>query len=84
MIDATPRAGGIIGGAFDGTPTYAIGRVAKNVFVTGGETPDAEQPKEIEVFEVLSELLFTREAGKYDDLFWGTLREPRDRPSSRD
>jgi uncharacterized protein (DUF697 family) len=73
---AVPLAGGIIGGAFDGTTTYAIGRVAKNVFVTGGETPDAEQPEETDIIESLSELLFTKGDGKYDELYWGTPREP--------
>lgn len=38
---AVPVVGGVIGGAFDGTTTYAIGRVAKNVFVTDDEPPDA-------------------------------------------
>jgi uncharacterized protein (DUF697 family) len=37
-----PLVGGVIGGAFDGTTTYAIGRVAKNLFVTGDDTPSGE------------------------------------------
>jgi uncharacterized protein (DUF697 family) len=39
---AVPLAGGVIGGTFDGTTTYTIGRVAKNVFITGDETPSDE------------------------------------------
>jgi hypothetical protein len=32
-----PLIGGVIGGTFDGTTTYTIGRVAKNLFVTANE-----------------------------------------------
>ena len=32
-----PLVGGIIGGTFDGTTTYAIGRVARGIFVTGDD-----------------------------------------------
>ena len=39
---AVPLVGGVIGGTFDGTTTYTIGRVAKNLFVTGDETPSDE------------------------------------------
>ncbi len=42
---AVHLVGGVIGGAFDGTTTYAIGRVAKNMFVTGGEASGEEQPE---------------------------------------
>ncbi len=37
-----PLVGGVISGTFDGTTTYTIGRVAKNVFVTGDETSSEE------------------------------------------
>jgi hypothetical protein len=42
---AVPLAGGVIGGTFDCTTTYAIGRVARNVFITGDETSDEERPE---------------------------------------
>ncbi len=80
---AIPLAGGVIGGAFDGTTTYAIGRVARNVFVTGGQASDAEQAEVKDLVESYSDLLFVEDDGKYDEFFWGTPREPRDRSSFR-
>ncbi len=71
---AIPLAGGVIGGAFDGTTTYAIGRVAKNVFVTGGD-PSEERPEEADVVDDLSEWLFGEgnqgSASGQDRFFWG-------------
>lgn len=58
---AVPLIGGVVGGTFDGATTYAIGRVAKNLFVTGGEPPQDEQPHDSEepnVIESLSEWFF--------------------------
>ncbi len=40
---AVPLVGGVVGGTFDGTTTYAIGRVARNVFVTGDDPASSEQ-----------------------------------------
>lgn len=37
-----PLVGGVIGGTFDGTATYTIGKVAKNIFVTDEEIPSGE------------------------------------------
>ena len=57
---AVPLIGGVIGGAFDGTTTYTIGRVAKNVFI--GETAQQEQHTEemveADFFDSLSDMLF--------------------------
>lgn len=39
---AVPLVGGVIGGTFDGTTTYIIGKVARNLFVTGDKTPSDE------------------------------------------
>ena len=80
---AVPLVGGVIGGTFDGTTTYAIGRVARSVFVTGGEVSgpeqtNAEQPEEVDIFESFSRWLSTEEE-QLRDFFWGTPREPRDR-----
>ncbi len=85
---AVPLVGGVIGGTFDGTTTYAIGRVARSVFVTGGEIcgseqPDAGQPEEVDIVESFSRWLSSEE-DHVRDLFWGTSREPQDRPPSRD
>ncbi len=71
---AIPLVGGVIGGTFDGTTTYTIGRVARNVFVTGDE-PSTEHAEEADVIEGWSELLFGEEAegsatGR-DRFFWG-------------
>ena len=80
---AVPLAGGVIGGTFDGTTTYTIGRVARSVFVTGGEVsdpgqPDAEQPEEADVFETFSKWLSAEEE-QLRNFLWGIPREPRDR-----
>ncbi len=53
---AIPLVGGVIGGTFDGATTYTIGRVAKNVFVTGDETSDEERSGEGVIIESLSEM----------------------------
>lgn len=45
---AVPLVGGLIGGAFDGTTTYAIGRVAKGIFVTG-ENPSEGRGEEVDI-----------------------------------
>lgn len=50
---AIPLVGGVIGGTFDGTTTYAIGRVARSVFVTGDE-PSEEAPERTNVVDDLS------------------------------
>ncbi len=71
---AIPLVGGVIGGTFDGTTTYAIGRVARSVFVTGDEPLD-DHPEDANTIETLSELLF----GEKDEdsvsgrnrFFWG-------------
>ena len=57
-----PLVGGVIGGAFDGTTTYAIGRVARSVFLTGDD-PSEEATEEADVVEDLSEWLFGEEKG---------------------
>ncbi len=86
---AVPLVGGVIGGTFDGTTTYTIGRVARSVFVAGGEVPgperpdagqpDAEQPEEVDIVESFSRWLSAEEE-HVRDFLWGTPREPRDRP----
>ncbi len=56
-----PVVGGVIGGTFDGSTTYAIGRVAKSVFVTGDRASQDEklhETKETDIFEGLPEVLF--------------------------
>lgn len=81
---AIPLVGGVVGGAFDGTTTYTIGKVAKNMFVTGDETPDNEQPhhqEEPDIIGSLSELPFpedkqvednrSKETREPDRFFWG-------------
>ena len=85
---AVPLVGGVIGGTFDGTTTYTIGRVARSVFVTGGEIsdaeqPDAEQPEEVDIVESFSRWLSAEEE-QLRNFLWGTPREPRDRPPFRD
>ena len=71
---AIPLVGGVIGGTFDGTTTYAIGRVARNVFVTGDE-PSKAHPEEADAIEGLSELLFGEEdegsVTSRDRFIWG-------------
>jgi uncharacterized protein (DUF697 family) len=71
---AIPLVGGVIGGTFDGTTTYTIGRVARSVFVTGDESSN-EHPEEANAIESLSEMLFGEEnqgsvSGR-DKIFWG-------------
>ncbi len=78
---AVPLVGGVIGGAFDGTTTYTIGRVARNVFVTGGETSNAEQRAEADVVGSLSETLFGKEGEREGEFHWGTPREREGRSS---
>lgn len=71
---AIPLVGGVIGGTFDGTTTYAIGRVAKSVFVTG-DGPSEERPEEADDVDDLSEWLFGNgiqgSASDRDKFFWG-------------
>ncbi len=58
---AVPVVGGVIGGTLDGSTTYAIGRVAKSVFVTGDKVSDDEQvheTRETDIFEDLSDSAF--------------------------
>ena len=83
---AIPLVGGVIGGTFDGTTTYAIGRVARSVFVTGDE-PSEEAPEEADIVEDLSERLFGEEkgngVGERDALVWedqGRLPAKKDAP----
>lgn len=56
---AVPLVGGVVGGTFDGSTTYAIGRVARSVFITGGEESNAQQHEEVkeDIFEGLSDVL---------------------------
>lgn len=80
---ALPVVGGVIGGTFDGTTTYAIGRVARSAFVTGGELLDPEQqapeqPQEVDIVESFSRWLSAEDDGQGRDFFWG---EPRERTS---
>ena len=79
---AVPLVGGVIGGAFDGTTTYAIGRVAKRVFVTPDGTSDAEQAEGTNIIEGFSHLLFTEGDDQDDALYWGTPQERHDRSTS--
>jgi uncharacterized protein (DUF697 family) len=72
---AVPLVGGVIGGAFDGTTTYAIGRVTKSVFVTGEETSDAEQPEETGIIEGWFEKLFSEDDEQGLELYWGSPKE---------
>jgi len=71
---AIPLVGGVVGGAFDGTTTYTIGRVARNVFLTGDE-PSNEHAEEADATQDLSELLFGEKdecsASSRDRFFWG-------------
>ena len=57
-----PLVGGVIGGTFDGTTTYTIGKVAKKLFVTGEETSDDDRPEEADLMETLSRMLFGEDA----------------------
>lgn len=73
-----PLVGGVIGGTFDGATTYAVGKAAKNMFVTGGDASEDESTHEPEVpgfIEELSELLFP-EDGRADEK---SLDDPRRR-----
>lgn len=71
---AIPLVGGVIGGTFDGTTTYAIGRVARSVFVTGDE-PSDERAEEEDVVDDLSGWLVGEgsrdNANGQDRFFWG-------------
>lgn len=75
MGKGVPVVGGIVGGAFDGTTTYSIGRVAKRIFVIEDEAPRTERPEaepaeETALFGDLSRLLaFDREGG-FPELLW--------------
>jgi hypothetical protein len=53
---AIPLVGGVVGGAFDGTTTYTIGKVAKNVFITAAETPRDEQPHHEDRMDIIERL----------------------------
>ena len=53
---AVPLVGGVVGGAFDGSTTYAIGKVAKGMFVTGDETPHNEQQHKTEETDLFEDL----------------------------
>lgn len=71
---AIPLVGGVVGGTFDGATTYTIGRVAKNVFVTDGETSHDEQSHQTEepdIIESLSDLLLPEDKQ-------GEEKSPRD------
>ncbi len=59
-----PLVGGVVGGAFDGTTTYGIGSVAKNIFVGTDETPQEEGAGKVGpmgFLESLSAELFTED-----------------------
>lgn len=64
---AVPIVGGVIGGAFDGTTTYTIGKVAKSVFITGVEAsrdaPERDE-EEFDIFDNLSEWFFPEDDEK--------------------
>ncbi len=81
---AIPLVGGVIGGTFDGTTTYAIGRVARNVFVTGEETPNVSGPGETNIIDSFSEMLFTKDDEQDLEFYWGPLTNRQDHSSSRD
>jgi hypothetical protein len=70
-----PLVGGVIGGAFDGTTTYAIGRAAKGLFITQEKTPDAEQPQETGFIEGWSVKLFGKDDEQSPELYWDTPSE---------
>ena len=59
-----PLVGGVVGGAFDGTTTYGIGSVAKNIFIGADETPqgdvDAEAVEKKSFIRRLPTTLFTK------------------------
>ena len=77
---AIPLVGGVIGGSFDGTTTYAIGRAARNVFITSEQAPHEEQPEEVQEFDLLegwSEIPFIEDG----ELRWRTPQD-QDRHSS--
>lgn len=76
---AVPLVGGVIGGAFDGTTTYAVGRVAKNVFATGEETSNVSKPRELDIFDSFSNMLFTEDDELTDEFYWGTPQDRQDR-----
>jgi len=67
-----PLVGGIIGGTFDGTTTYAIGRVARGIFVAGDEVGE-ERAKEADAVVDLSGEAFDEEKrdGGWDAFFGG-------------
>ncbi len=50
--------------------TVVLRDVARNVFVTGDEPVNAEQPGEADVIESLSEMLFGEDAEQDDGLYW--------------
>ncbi len=78
---AVPLVGGVVGGTFDGTTTYAIGRVARNVFVTGDDPASSEQFGEADVIESVSETLFGKDGEQDGGLYWETPREREGHPS---
>jgi uncharacterized protein (DUF697 family) len=73
-----PLVGGVVGGTFDGSTTYTIGRVARSVFITGDEASydvqQHEEVKEEDIFDSLSDALFgkvgeeTQEMDIFDSL----------------
>lgn len=80
---AIPLVGGVIGGTFDGTTTYAIGRVARSVFVTGDDLSE-QRPEESDLVDDLAKTLFgeggRQDAGGQDAFFWG---EDEGKPPAR-
>ncbi len=72
---AVPVVGGVIGGTFDGTTTYTIGRVAKTVFITGDKPSNDGHPEGADTVESFSEPLFSDDgrggASSRDRFFWG-------------
>lgn len=75
---AVPLVGGVVGGTFDGTTTYTIGRFAKNVFVTGDEVSHKEHSHDAQhsgVLESWSDMHFAEDAERNNIYYWGHPRE---------
>ncbi len=75
-----PLIGGVVGGAFDGTTTYGIGSVAKNIFVGGDSVLQEVGPEgggPIGFIESLSADLFAEDDKSDDDPHQPSSPEPR-------
>ncbi len=75
-----PLIGGVVGGAFDGTTTYGIGSVAKNIFIGGDSVLQEVGPEgggPIGFIESLSADLFAEDDESDDDPHQPSSPEPR-------